>query len=269
MNSECPFCCKINRIIGDPYYVSVKCLNCQHDFFHVPCGACEKVMKFKGLRNKFNTTCNNKKLAYRYCDSCQEYSLYDLCNYNSVLYCKCGNNVDSTVHNKNYTGCMANPSIEYHTETRPLVYKLINDKIKRDVKCDLKDIFTGNMYSQTIMCKKFNINIEKGYKEGTLIKYNNECLGNNFYDIYDIEFTVKYPNMVDMEIVNKNDLKYKISKNTFKIDKKYKVTVPHPEEKLSFVMSSDNVKAGKIIFSGKGIYNRKLKQNGDFIVEFV
>jgi hypothetical protein len=269
MNSECPFCYKINKFVGDPYHVNVKCITCQHDFFHVPCGACNKVMKFRGLRNNFNTTCNDKKLAYRCCDSCQEHNFYDLSDNNSVLYCKCGNNVDSTIHNKKYSYHMNEPVIPCVTKIRPLTYKLTNNKMKIDVKCDLKDIFTGNAYSQTIMSKKFNIKIEKGYKEGTLITYDNERLGNNFYDVYDIEFTVKYPNMMNMEIVNKNDLKYKINKNKFKPDKKYKITIPHPKKEFSFALSYDIIKAGKIIFTGEGIYNRKIKQNGDFIVEFV
>lgn len=269
MNSECPFCNKINELSGDPYYVNVRCTNCQHDFFHVPCGVCEQIMKFKGIRKGFNTTCNNKKLAYRYCACCQEYNLYDLNNYNSVMYCNCGNNVDPIVHNKNYTGCMAYPSIEYHTQIRPIAYKLKNKKISEVVNCDFKDIFTGNSYLKTIMGKRFNIKVERGYKEGTMIKYNNEKLGNNFYDIFDVEFTIKYPNTMDMEIINKNDLKYKMDKKLFKSGKNYKITIPHPEEKLSFMLSYDNIKLGKIIFSGKGIYNRKNNQNGDFIVEFV
>jgi hypothetical protein len=74
--------------------------------------------------------------------------------------------------------------------------------------------------------------------------------------------------MMDMEI-DKSNILYKINKDSFKPDKKYKITLPHPESDIQIMISYDNVKSGKIIFAGKGIYSRKTEEYGDFIVLFV
>lgn len=265
----CPFCKKTTKIRGDPYYVTSMCIHCHHDFFHIPCGICNRVLKYKGNRENCMIKCHNKNLAYRFCSNCQQYDLYELDEPNCALYCSCGKNVESDVLNKSYSFDGYREYISYTREKRPINRDIKNTSIDKEVICELKDVFVGKELKFTMGDKEYYVKIEKGYKDGTKITYENEYCGDNFYDICNITFTLKINLPSDMKIINKNDIQYNISKSLFKTGKKYKVSIPHPEKDFDIIVNSDIISKEKIIFVNKGIYDRKLKQNGKFIISFI
>src|SRR6266480_1871977 len=99
--SECPFCDTKVNFQGDPFYITIKCNECKHNFFHVWCNICNQVLKYKGIIGNFDTQHDNKKLKFRLCETCEEYNFYDVDNKNNaVLYCNCGKNVDTKWYNQ-------------------------------------------------------------------------------------------------------------------------------------------------------------------------
>jgi hypothetical protein len=264
------------KFSGDPYYVTVKCTNCTHDFFHIRCSACDQISKFKGVRKDCQITCHSKKLEYRFCSSCQDYNIYQPDQPNACLYCNCG----KLVSNGSGTDGTGYPYSDYsqlflsgyETKVRPVPKshknKNKNKKVTMELKCDLEDIFKEREVKCRYGSKEYAIPMKRSYKEGTKILFENQnTIDGMFYNAYDIEFTVKFK-AGDIKVVGSN-LIYDVGKASFKKGKKYKITIPHPENELIIVVDDDIISKGRILFPNRGIGGNGKRDAGDFIVNFV
>jgi thiol-disulfide isomerase/thioredoxin len=271
LKTTCIFCEKTNYFNGDPFYITINCDNCCHNYFHTWCEPCKKVIKYKGIRKNFDTNCHTE-LKYRYCSSCESYSYYDTNNNNnSVLYCNCGNLVDTEIYHQNM--CFHPHIGHYLSEQRSIIRPLEQGNIKEisnnnklfDIKCSLNDIYNGTIQYYKYADKNYEINIKKGYGEGTKITY--DVPNFNFYEYKNLVFIIKYDFDNNIEIENK-DIIYKIDKKIFiNPNKKYKLTIPHPENDIIIIAEKNSLK--DTIIKNKGLPSCKNYNNGNFIIRYI
>jgi len=270
LKSTCPFCEVINTHTGDPFYLTITCYNCQHSYFHVWCNVCNQVIQLKGELKNCYINHDNKRMKLRECTRCQKFNLYDI-KTNSSLYCTCGNNIEAPDFNKqlaqlDFFNCQNFfPSTLYPIDRK---YNWPKQRLEKDIICSLNEIYNGTQKKYKINGKLFEVPIRKSLKENSKITFEDEKLGENFYDIYDVIFTIKYDLPERSHIENYNII-YSFDKKSYKIDKKYKLTVTTPSGKDEEIIIQYNDFNNEWRLSGKSFWNPKKNLHGDIIIKFV
>jgi hypothetical protein len=134
------------------------------------------------------------------------------------------------------------------------------------VSVTLGQLYSGHTKKMKVGQKIFSIEIKKGYKSGTKITFAGENLDGVLYDIV---FTVEQ--IADPTFsVEKSNLICKLNKNNFVTEKKYKISLSHPDgTTMQYVIGTESFKNGDIIVSNRGMWSNKNQKYGDMVIQFL